>query len=415
MKKGGTSMRRERALTAFMCIAISIALLLGIGVLWADEVKEVKIGAVYPMSGFLAMHGKAHINGHNAAIDKVNAAGGIKSLGGAKLKLVIADTESKDENAIAQTERLIIKEEVSLILGSYGSGATFPASMIAEKYNTPILVSYSVADKITERGFKNVFRIVFKGSSNAEDHYRFLKWLGEKTGVHAKTVGLLYEDSLWGHSSAGAWKELADKYGFKIVADVSFPIGCKDFSAQILKLKVAAPDVVLELAYVPDGILITRTIRELGYKPKLGMIVGGHNENEYYEGTKGLNENRIVQAAWHRTLNISKIKPLNKIFLERFGKPIVDMEALAYVAALVAFNALERAGSLDRSKIREALTKTNLDPRTSESILHYTIQFDETGHVKNAPTCFGQVKNNEAIAIYPPEFAAAEPIWPAFK
>jgi branched-chain amino acid transport system substrate-binding protein len=408
-------MARRKSLVTSLGMVLSVTLILMTSAVWAAEVNEIKIGAVLPMTGFLGPIGKEEAVGHSFAIDKVNAAGGIKSLGGAKAKLLVMDTESKDENAISQTERLITNEKVAVITGCYGSSAAYVATMIAEKYNTPIILPYAVADKITGRGFKNVFRICFMASSNSEDNYKLLKWLGETTGIHAKTVGFLYEDTLWGQSSAKAWKELADKYGLKIVADVSYAGGSKDFTAQILKLKIASPDVMLELSYIHDGILIVRTMKDLGFKPKMARISIGHNEDQYYEATKGLNENVFVNAAWFRSLNIPKAQVLNKAYQDRYGKPIGDGGALSYMATVVAIDAIERAGSPDPGKIREALAMTNMVPQESENVLPYVIKFDKTGQIKEAPTCFAQFIKEEPMAVYPPKYAAVKPIWPAYK
>ena len=224
---------------------------------------EIKIGLVYSQSGPLASIGELCLNGHKLAAERINAKGGIN---GSKIRFVIADAESKPEVAMAAVEKLITRDGVAAIIGPYSSGLAFAATQIAEKYKTPILIPVAVADKITERGFKYTFRLNMKASQNAQLSLDFLKWISEKTGKAPKTLGLLTEDTLWGQSSAKAWKAMMPKYGYKVVADLSYSKTTQDVSPTISKLKAAKPDVVLQISYTPDAILITRSMFDAGFK-----------------------------------------------------------------------------------------------------------------------------------------------------
>lgn len=154
-----------------------------------SQPKEIKIGLLYCMSGPLASIARLCVNGHELALEEINAKGGIKSLGGAKLKFVIGDTESKPEVAMSVAEKLITKDNVTALLGPYSSGIAFPSTQISEKYKCPNIVSGPVADQITERGFKHIFRTVYKATDNTRTALDFIKWLSEKTKVKPKTAG----------------------------------------------------------------------------------------------------------------------------------------------------------------------------------------------------------------------------------
>ncbi|WP_020203495.1 ABC transporter substrate-binding protein, partial [Cupriavidus sp. WS] len=124
----------------------------------AAQVKEIPIGFVLPLSGGAATIGNQTKQGAEIAAEQINQAGGIRSLGGAKLKLIFADSQSKPDVGVAETERLIQRENVPLIVGAYNSAVTFPATEVAERYKVPWVVTGAVKDEITERGFKYVFR-----------------------------------------------------------------------------------------------------------------------------------------------------------------------------------------------------------------------------------------------------------------
>jgi branched-chain amino acid transport system substrate-binding protein len=134
------------------------------------------------------------------AIDHINRDGGIKSLGGAKIRLIFGDDEAKPDVAMAEAERLIKSEKVDALLGAYTSSCSFPVTQVAEANRIPIIVPASAKDEITERGFKYTFRLVGKASKIGSEQINFLNWLSKKNKVPVQTLGLLFEDSAWGQS-----------------------------------------------------------------------------------------------------------------------------------------------------------------------------------------------------------------------
>src|SRR4030067_3664905 len=124
-----------------------------------SEVEAVRVGALYPLTGDLAKLGEENKDGLQLAIDEINAAGGIKSMGGAQIEMVWGDTTGKPEVGISEVERLAQQENVVAIIGAYQSAVTTPATQAAERLSVPFIVSMAVSDKITERGFKYTFRV----------------------------------------------------------------------------------------------------------------------------------------------------------------------------------------------------------------------------------------------------------------
>ena len=147
--------RRESvSRTVRLCLAVAVAVLVlgtGAGLQAAEEV--VRIGNIIPLSGPSASVGQQGRNAREMAVEEINAAGGIKSLGGAKLEMLYADSESKPEKGVAEAERMINTEKVHLLTGCWNSAVTYPTTAVAERYGIPFVVPVSVADKITEQGF----------------------------------------------------------------------------------------------------------------------------------------------------------------------------------------------------------------------------------------------------------------------
>jgi branched-chain amino acid transport system substrate-binding protein len=146
-------------------------------------VDNVKIGIMLPLSGGLAKLGESSKWADQFAVDEVNAEGGIKSLGGAKLELIIADTQGKPELGQTIAEQLIHRDKVDIILGCWNSAVTLPASATAERYKVPFLVQSSVNMQITDRGFKYVFRSKQMADRDCSIQLDAIQAIGEKTGV----------------------------------------------------------------------------------------------------------------------------------------------------------------------------------------------------------------------------------------
>jgi branched-chain amino acid transport system substrate-binding protein len=406
--------KRSKACKVALFLAVAAVLLATAGVATAAEPKKIKIGLLYSQSGPLASIGELCMNGHKFAADRINAKGGIKSLGGAQLEFVVGDAESKPQVAMSAVEKLITKDNVAAIMGPFASGLSFAATQIAEKYKTPIIIPIAVADKITERGFKYTFRCSMKASQNARDSLNFLKWLGKKTGKEAKTVALLTEDTLWGQSSAKAWKAMMPEYGYKIVAELSYSKTTQDVSPTIAKLKAAKPDVVLQISYTPDAILITRTMFDQNFNC-MGRLPsgGGHTDPRFVKALGKMVNFIMINRLYDPSIKGpgDKNQRVNAEYKKKYGYDMDDYSGPAYDATWVLADALERAGSTDRKKIRDALATTNLEFEKSETLRPFTYKFDKTGQAP-AETVFAQYQDQKSVFIYPEKYAAGKPVWP---
>ena len=168
--KGGVQMKRNTLMWIAITVACSVVLAQA-----GSAQTVVKVGNILPLSGPSASVGLQNKQAQDMAVDEINQAGGIKSLGGAKIQLLYADSESKPEKGVAEAERFINTEKVNILTGCWNSAVSYPVSAVAERYAVPFLVPVSVADKITEQGFKNVFRIAAKDSWWTRDQFAFMK------------------------------------------------------------------------------------------------------------------------------------------------------------------------------------------------------------------------------------------------
>jgi len=369
------------------------------------KVETIRVGGLYPLTGDLAKLGEENKNGLQLAIDEINAAGGIKALGGAKLEIVWGDTQGKPDVGISEVERLVQQEKVVAIIGAYQSAVTVPATQAAERLSTPFIVSMAVSDKITERGFKYTFRVCPKASWYAKDQISFLKDLKQLAGLDIKRVALLHEDTDFGESTAAGQKKYLEEAGMEMVLEVKYPASAADLTTEVSKVKAANPDAVLTVTYLNDAILIAQARETLGMT-NIPFVdaAGGTVDPEFIKRLGSAAEGILTEIEY--TKYAAGAADLNNRYRARFGVDITGNGAYAYQSGWLLADALERAKKADREAVREALAKT--DYKGPNLVLPTDrIYFDEQGQNPNCPLYIVQVQNGELIPVWPEKYAAA--------
>ena len=384
-----------RNVFGFIGVLAVVGLVMGIGAAPAPvcAADEVIIGNILPLSGPVAPIGKVGRQIREMAIEEINEAGGIKSMGGAKIKMLYADSRGDPKVAMTEAERLISSEKVVCITGAFQSAVTYPSTEVAERYKVPYLIPVSVRDAITERGFKYIFRVAVKASWYARAHITFLNALREKTGVDIKKLALVYENTDWGTSTAEGWRPLAEKHGYEIVLDEPYPANSPDLTPVVLKIKRAKPDFILFVSYIADATLLMNTIAEQEVNV-MGMMGsgGGHSDPQFIPNT-GKNSIYFFDAVeWEADLNRPGLKETNAKFKERYGYNISPEAANVYASMYLLKDALEKAGEADPQKLRDALAATDFREGQGMIVPYEKITFDEEGQNPQASLVVVQIQ-----------------------
>ena len=384
----------------------------------ASAREEITVGVILPLSGPLAATGRTCKQALDLATKEVNREGGIKSLGGAQIKLVYTDSRGDPKIGRSEAERLILKENVSVILGSFQSSVTMTSTQVAERYKVPYLTIIAVADSITDRGFKYVFRLNEKASWVSRDIIRFFAEMGKLTGKPIKTLGLLYENTEYGQSTAKSWKEYAKEYGFQVQLDEPYPHQTTDVTPVILKFKNANPDAVLTVSYISDQILITKTLAENKWRPKVFFAAGGsETQPEFLKAVGDLAEHHFNIIAYSPDLLLMKpwAKKMVEEYEKEYGEQFPGDASTSYVTLYVLADALERAGSKDREKIREALAKTSITSGRALLLPYQKIEFGPDGQNPHVRLLVCQYQNGKLRIVYPPDTVppGVKGVWPA--
>jgi len=403
-----------------LAIACTLAFLPGTSAVAAD-VKQIKIGNILPLSGPSASVGLQNQWAIELATEKINKAGGIKALGGAKLVNVFTDSKGDPNVGSTAAEQLINTDKVVLISGAWNSAVTKPSTQVAERYGIPYVVPVSVNDAITERGFKYTFRIAAKDSWWARDQFRFLEDMKKATKTDLKTIAFVYENGDWGSGMKEQWTKLAAQFGYKIVLDEPYPSTASDLTPVVMKIKAAKPDVLLLTSNAADAILLTNTMATYKVKAKAIIGTGGGHADPSFRKTTGKNcENMFDVVEWETDLDRPQIPALNKEFKDLHKFDLAGESVDAFASVYVIADALERAKSTDPKKLRDALAATNLcggKGKLGIDILSYDcIAFDEHGQNKYAGIVLVQFREingvMERATVWPVARKGIKPVFP---
>jgi len=380
-----------------------------------DDSSEdvILVGSLWPLTGGSASIGQSHADGAEMAIKEINANGGVKSMGGAKIKLVSADTETSPDVGSTACERLITEDKVCMVIGAYNSTVCISASEVAQKYSIPFVSMGGVATAVTERGYDHVFRVNNTVTYDVVEMLAGLDDILEELGEDTLTYSLIYENSDWGADNARIWKEAADERGWTCLVDEPVTNGQADMTSQVLKLKEADADVINVSFYVDDSIVFQNALYANNVVPRLGVwsVGGGYQDKAFFSSLDpSIYDGVFVQEDWDVSgkLNHKWIADLNEDVKAEYGYDMTSFFAQGWTAAYIAYYALEAAGATDDVSIINALKGLEVWNSDDERALltgYTAVVFDEKGQNTYGGGATGgtivQYQNGEAIGLYP--------------
>jgi branched-chain amino acid transport system substrate-binding protein len=408
-EKKGMTRREFMKSTAVAGVAAAAGTIGFPNVLRGADPKEILIGHIHPLSGALGFDGQELKKGMMLAVKEINDAGGIKSLGGAKLKLLDADSEGKPELAVSAVERFN-REGVVAVMGAYQSAVTLVAAQQAEKLQIPYVVTVAVADEVTSRGFKYTFRVQPSAEQMASQTVKYVSEIAKATGQTVKTIAYLHDDTAFGTSLAGHVKKFAPNYGMEIIVDVPYSPRAADVATEVGKIKAAGADVVMDTGYFGDGVRVFKTMRDMKIKSKgiIGCGNGAFSHPKFVEELGNLTEN-VMDGNYCANPRSPLTKKAFANYKAAYGTDMGPSTVFSYQPVYVLADALERAKSTDREAVREALSKTNL----SEHILPQgPIVFGPDGQNKNAQAAMMQILGGKIVTVWPEAYAEGKCIFP---
>jgi branched-chain amino acid transport system substrate-binding protein len=410
---------------AVLAAAVAVTLAAPAAPLRAAAPPDIVIGSILPLTGASAQTGAGLRAAQELAQDLVNghvsyplpAVGhsGLRHAGGARIRLVFADSQGKPDQARAAAEQLITQEHAVALIGAYTSSTTATASQVAERYGIPYLNPDSSSPGLTLRGLKWFFRTTPSDATFAENFYQFLNDLKKTKHIDAKRVAVVGEDGLFGSGAGDAEEAAGKKYGYDVVTRVAYAATTTEVNAEVQKIKAANPDVIMQASYLPDALLFMRGYKEQSVQPKAilaqdaGFIDPGFIKTEGKDAEGVFTREVFSLDIKHRNQAVPLI---DQLFRQRFGgKPLDGNTARDFMGVLVLADAIDRAGSTKPDAIRTALTKTNI-PGKLTLMPWKEIRFDAQGQNNGGMGIIEQVQDGKYETVWPFDVAVKPAIWP---
>src|SRR6187551_3433890 len=361
----------------------------------AQAPGEVKVGLIVPLSGIYTRPGQVMKMGAEMGIDHINAQGGIKSLGGAKLKLVVIDCGDTTEKAKNAAQRMVAQEpDLVAATGSYLSSFTLAVTEVTERAELPML-TLSYSDLLTERGFKFIFQTAAPASRQSELGLPELMKLAETaSGKRPKTVAMLMDNTATSVATAKALKEkLLTQEGLQLVVEEVWTPPLSDATPLIQKVRSARPDLLL---FMPNAVS----------DAKLGL----EKINEF-----GLGQGKIPTVSFIMTIVANwGCKGHEDIIAElkaRYKEPWATQNVIStYGDMWLMKAALEKAGKADRLAVADAFR--TMDGGPAKYYPGGQLKFDEKGRRVGAGVVIVQWQNGVPVTVYPSDLAQSSPFWP---
>lgn len=378
-----------------------------------SDSETLKIGALYPLSGSLALLGEESYRGAELAIEEANKNGGVA--GGKQIEIIKGDAIDADA-AQAEANRVINQENVKAIIGSYSSSISFAASEVTERNGVLYWELGAVADSVTDRKYKYVLRTNPPASYFSKVHVNFIKEVAaKKLGKELKDikVAIAHEDSSYGTIIADEAIKLAKQEGINIVANQAYSAGTNDLSSVILNIKKAAPDVLVAVSYLNDSILLARQSEELGLKVPVIIGSGGGHTMTDFKDAMGEKANGIFNVDFPQYQINHEFTPGIEEFIEqykqKYGEEPRSGHSLAnYMGMKVILDIIDEVGEIDPDKLRKAAMEYKVEPGKTET--GWGVEFDqESGQNTLSEPYVHQWIDGELKTVWPEKVAVEEP------
>lgn len=369
--------------------------------------RAVRIGVLHPVTGALAYSGQQCREGALLAIEDINKAGGIQSLGGARIEALLGDAQSTPAAGAAEVEKMN-EAGVSAVVGAYASAICLATTQAAARHNLPHVVDVGVADQIVERGLKNTFRFAPGYARCAQVALANLHVLNTAAGKPAKSVMIIHEESLFGTGTANLLARELPGYGYEVREVIKHANPTRDFNNIVLRMKAVNPDIVIPANYYNEYALLVRTMQQQKVAPKaIYSVLGGAASSykfvkEFPQAAQGIIDcNHWFNPKDKRAFDLKKRVEAKGLF---YSYEVF----LTYTAMRLLADALERAKSTDRAAIINALETSTF----SDHFLPYGPTRFVNGQNQGAQPLMTQVLDGDIKVIIPREYRQADPMFP---
>jgi branched-chain amino acid transport system substrate-binding protein len=371
-----------------------------------NNCSEISIGAPYPLTGVWAENGQNSLHGMELAADQINAAGGVKALHGAKLKIVGVDTSSDNPGqAKAVTEKLLQQGNVAALVGSYLSSMTLTTVVAAETQQVPLLTQ-SFVDDLTTKGYRFLFQIPPKASVFGIKTMQDAQGVFTQQGKQLKTITVAGSDDASTKAQTQGIVDGSKSLGLTLADPVTFRNGLSDATSVVSKLADAKADLIVLGGNVSDLSLIIKGLRSRGITTPIATSGGGGALTPQFAQALGpAAEGIMATGAWNADLKLPGVADATAAYQKQFGVFMPQEAGESWAAVYQLSQIMDTRATCDPKQIREGLASTEFDSGPAGAVPPGKVGFDPTGANKFIEPILVQWQGGSLRTIYPPGVA----------
>ncbi|MGQ0655550.1 MAG: amino acid ABC transporter substrate-binding protein [Betaproteobacteria bacterium] len=362
------------------------------------QAQVIKIGAPLALTGALADEGKKQQIAYDMWLKRVNAQGGISVAGKRmKVELIQYDYQTQEPRAQQLAEKLIVDDKVDFLLAPFGSGHTKVVAGVAERYGVPVMATSASSDVIFNQGYKHLFGTLAPNSGSVENLITVIT----RQMPNAKRIAILGREDVFPKAMATVMDAAAKKAGLQIISLEYYPVGALDLATPIAKIRSLKPDWIYITGYSKDLVLAKKQMADLNVKAPVVTMITGPVYREFIDSLGPLAEGVTSASWWHHSAEYKGDDPWGstKAFYDEFvkrEKSDPDYVHAAAAAALVALQkAIEKAGTTDKAKVRDALAALDI------VTFYGPIKFSANGMNGGRDLPIIQVQGGRPVVLYP--------------
>lgn len=354
--------------TQYGMVAAMLAGVLASGMNQVAQAQNIRIGAVYPLTGGVSYDGITKLNGAKLAVEEINARGGVL---GRQIELLSEDGACNPAQSVASAEKLISQSKVVALLGAICSSATGAIGETIKKYKVPLVSGVSTAERLTEQSNPYFFRATTTTTLNGKSMGDTLSKIAK-----GKRIAFIVTSDDWGRSAAQSYGDSLKARGAEIVATEYFDRAETDFAAMLTKIRAAKPDAIVSTGGFQNAANVTKQARQMGLQ-QVVIGEGAFTSEAYNKLVEPFTDNVFGIIEWVSVIDSAQNKKFIEDYRAKYKEIPTKFSVGGYQTVYIMAQAIQRAGAVDGDKIRDALKATNYDGLTGN------YRFDDKGQAYN--------------------------------
>lgn len=405
-RRPGIRRLTTRATTALIALVLAAACASAPSQSTSQTAKDVTLGVLMPLSGASSLDGQNSLKGVQLEADQINAKGGIKSMGGAKIKVVSVDATSDPTTAVSAMQQMITNNKPLAVVCCYSSTLTQAVMPVAERNNIPV-ISSSVADILTNSNYQYIFDTAALSSQIGNAQIQLSQEVYTAAGRPIKKVAIVYEDGAFGSGNAAAQAKQAASSGLQVVLNEAYhAASLTDATPLASKIKNANPDAIYSTGYINDSVLLVRALKSNGVTAPVVGAIGGFVDPNF-----GTALGAQAQGAFAvNVADMTRFPDLASAYQSRFNDPLSATPFFTALMTDVFAEALETKPTTDTTVLAKTMHAHRFTKGLAGQMPGGYVDFGTNGRNSAAVVLLQQWQSGQLVTVWPAEAQKAKPI-----